>query len=73
MKNEEIIRNVPKVMLHDHLDGGLRPQTVIDLAKEINTTNFRPQIQVNLANGFTAELTKETLSNIFKVLNILVP
>ncbi len=35
MNKEEIIRNVPKVLLHDHLDGGLRPQTVIDLAKEI--------------------------------------
>ena len=35
MRNEEIIRDVPKVLLHDHLDGGLRPQTVIDLAKDI--------------------------------------
>lgn len=35
MNKEEIIRNVPKVLLHDHLDGGLRPQTVIDLAKEV--------------------------------------
>ncbi|MFA3782957.1 adenosine deaminase [Melioribacteraceae bacterium 4301-Me] len=35
MKTEEIIREVPKVLLHDHLDGGLRPQTVIDLAKDI--------------------------------------
>src|SRR5580704_545260 len=26
------IRLAPKVLLHDHLDGGLRPQTVIDLA-----------------------------------------
>jgi adenosine deaminase len=24
----------PKVLLHDHLDGGLRPQTVVDLAAE---------------------------------------
>jgi adenosine deaminase len=31
---EQIIRTVPKVLLHDHLDGGLRPQTVIDIAKE---------------------------------------
>lgn len=30
----EQIRAVPKVLLHDHLDGGLRPQTVIDLAAE---------------------------------------
>jgi adenosine deaminase len=29
------IRAVPKVLLHDHLDGGLRPQTVLELADEI--------------------------------------
>jgi adenosine deaminase len=28
------IRAAPKVLLHDHLDGGLRPQTVLDLARE---------------------------------------
>jgi adenosine deaminase len=28
------IRALPKVLLHDHLDGGLRPETVIDLARE---------------------------------------
>ncbi|MGP9649467.1 adenosine deaminase [Glutamicibacter sp. AOP38-B1-38] len=27
-------RDLPKVSLHDHLDGGLRPQTIIDLAAE---------------------------------------
>src|SRR5436309_2960282 len=31
---EKQIRSFPKVLLHDHLDGGLRPQTVIDLAKD---------------------------------------
>jgi adenosine deaminase len=31
----EEIRAAPKVLLHDHLDGGLRPATVIDLAREI--------------------------------------
>jgi adenosine deaminase len=30
----EAIRSAPKVLLHDHLDGGLRPQTVIELARE---------------------------------------
>ncbi|MCB0972776.1 MAG: adenosine deaminase, partial [Acidimicrobiales bacterium] len=28
------IRRAPKVLLHDHLDGGLRPATVIELAAE---------------------------------------
>ena len=30
----ETIRAAPKVLLHDHLDGGLRPPTVIELARE---------------------------------------
>src|ERR1035438_4150520 len=29
------IRAVPKVLLHDHLDGGLRPGTVVELARDI--------------------------------------
>jgi adenosine deaminase len=28
------IRAVPKVLLHDHLDGGLRPETIVELAAE---------------------------------------
>lgn len=35
MISEETIKKVPKVLLHDHLDGGLRPQTIIELAKEL--------------------------------------
>ena len=30
----DAIRAVPKVLLHDHLDGGLRPRTVVELAEE---------------------------------------
>jgi adenosine deaminase len=31
----EQIKRLPKALLHDHLDGGLRPQTIIDIAQEI--------------------------------------
>jgi adenosine deaminase len=31
----EQLRRAPKVLLHDHLDGGLRPQTVLELADEV--------------------------------------
>jgi adenosine deaminase len=34
------IRAVPKVLLHDHLDGGLRPQTVLELARETGYQNL---------------------------------
>lgn len=32
---EEVIRQAPKVALHDHLDGGVRAQTVLELSREI--------------------------------------
>jgi adenosine deaminase len=31
----EQIRTAPKVLLHDHLDGGLRPETIVDLAPQV--------------------------------------
>ncbi|MEN3535442.1 adenosine deaminase [Microbispora sp. ZYX-F-249] len=34
----EEIRRAPKVLLHDHLDGGLRPGTIVDLARECGHT-----------------------------------
>lgn len=34
MITDEMIRRAPKVELHDHLDGGLRPATALELAKE---------------------------------------
>ncbi len=37
MLDKELIRMLPKVELHEHLDGGLRPETIIELAKKKNT------------------------------------
>ena len=34
MVTKEMIKKIPKVELHDHLDGGLVPETIIDLAGE---------------------------------------
>jgi adenosine deaminase len=33
--NRDQVRRAPKVLLHDHLDGGLRPQTIVDIAREV--------------------------------------
>ena len=35
MLSEDVIRQAPKVLLHDHLDGGLRPATIVELAAGI--------------------------------------
>jgi adenosine deaminase len=32
--DETFIRSLPKVLLHDHLDGGLRPETIVELARD---------------------------------------
>jgi adenosine deaminase len=32
--SRELVHSLPKVLLHEHLDGGLRPQTLLDLAAE---------------------------------------
>ena len=32
----EQVHTAPKVLLHDHLDGGLRPQTIVELAAEVD-------------------------------------
>jgi len=33
--DDDAIRRVPKVLLHDHLDGGLRARTIVELADEV--------------------------------------
>ena len=33
--SESLVRSLPKVLLHDHLDGGLRPATLIELAHDV--------------------------------------
>ena len=33
---KESLRSFPKVLLHDHLDGGLRPETIIEIAHYTN-------------------------------------
>ena len=50
----EEIRRVPKVLLHDHLDGGLRPQTVVELARTNRYHRLPAEDAASLAEWFTA-------------------
>src|SRR3954449_8117985 len=42
----------PKVLLHDHLDGGLRPQTVLELADEVGYRELPTDEAVALGRWF---------------------
>ena len=48
----DLIAQAPKALLHDHLDGGLRAQTVIDLAREYGYTNLPTTDVGELASWF---------------------
>ncbi len=61
MKTEDIIKLVPKVQLHDHLDGGLRAQTVIDLAKDIKYKKLPTNDAEELAAWFFQGANKGNL------------
>jgi adenosine deaminase len=61
LTTEQIIRSTPKVLLHDHLDGGLRPQTVIDLAKELKYNKLPTQDAGELGNWFHQGANKGNL------------
>ena len=49
------VRSAPKVVLHDHLDGGLRPATILELADEAGWTPRLPATDLDeLQRWFTA-------------------
>ena len=57
----ESIRTVPKVLLHDHLDGGVRPQTVIDLADGTGYANLPTHDPEELARHFVRGANRRSL------------
>ena len=50
--DKELLRSLPKVLLHEHLDGVLRPQSVIELAREANYTDLPTDDPDALAQWF---------------------
>ena len=51
----------PKVLLHDHLDGGLRPQTVIELADEFGYAGLPTTDPTELAQWMTRGADRKDL------------
>ena len=61
MTKEEILRAVPKVLLHDHLDGGLRTDTIIEIANELKYKKLPTQDPGELAEWFHRGANKGNL------------
>lgn len=47
-----MIRHAPKALLHDHLDGGLRPATVLDIAGQVGYEDLPATDEAELATWF---------------------
>ena len=55
------LQSLPKVLLHDHLDGGLRPATVIELAEEYGYHKLPTTDVADLAEWFNAGAKRNDL------------
>jgi len=57
----EQIRRAPKVLLHDHLDGGLRPRTVVELADAVGYPDLPADDPEELGAWFTSAAASGSL------------
>jgi adenosine deaminase len=58
----ETLRAAPKVLLHDHLDGGLRPSTVVELARDQDYADLPTTDPAELGRWFRASAASGSLS-----------
>jgi len=61
MIERSVVLQAPKVLLHDHLDGGLRPSTVIELARANGYGGLPTQDPGELAEAFMAGANRKSL------------
>jgi adenosine deaminase len=61
MLSLDTIRQAPKALLHDHLDGGLRPSTVVDLASEYGYDGLPTTDVADLAAWFHRGADRKSL------------
>src|SRR5438445_3134821 len=60
--DDQLLESLPKVLLHEHLDGVLRPQTVIELAKDEKYSELPTNDPVALAEWFHQGANKGSLA-----------
>lgn len=61
MISRDLIERAPKVLLHDHLDGGLRPATVAELAEQTGYTGLPTNDADGLARHFVDTANRGSL------------
>jgi adenosine deaminase len=57
----EYLQRFPKVLLHEHLDGGLRPQTIIELARDAGYDKLPTTDAGNLGQWFRNNANRGSL------------
>ena len=60
------MRELPKVLLHDHLDGGLRPETIIEIADEIGYQDLPSNSVLKLTEWFKESCDSGSLIDYLK-------
>lgn len=50
--DESLLRSLPKVLLHEHLDGVLRPKTIVELARSAGYNELPTEVPEQLAQWF---------------------
>jgi adenosine deaminase len=55
------INRLPKALLHDHLDGGLRPETIIEIAQQIGYKKLPTDDPKQLADWFEESCNSHSL------------
>jgi adenosine deaminase len=60
--DKDVLKSLPKVLLHEHLDGGLRPETIVELAKEAKYSKLPTEDPRALAEWFHQSANKGSLA-----------
>ena len=63
------MKSLPKVLLHDHLDGGLRPETIIEIADEIGYQNLPTYKPTKLADWYQESCDSGSLEAVIDLAN----
>jgi adenosine deaminase len=58
----DAVKRAPKVLLHDHLDGGLRPETILELAAAAGYSELPERDPEKLAEWFAAGAARGSLA-----------